>query len=404
MAKKTKEIEEEDADDAVVKKSKKKKEVAEDDGDVAADTVVKKSKKRKEVEVEEEEEEEDDIPVVKKSKKKKEVEEEPRETEEPEEPEEKEKPKKKYSRSEDQAIGRKLYVGGYSTAACDEEALRKKFGKYGEIEEVLVYSKKGSQKGIAFVTYTTKEEAEAALELNGFEWKGFPLKVQLSGKVSNITAVFVGGLPMDFDEDALRQRFAKCGKITKFEVPLSKGKKAAKRGIAFVTFETRKAVESALKLDGKAYEGNTLKVKEFEPTAAGEKMKAKKKSKKEAQDQKVFRVWVGGLPKTADGTKVKDFFLECGEIKKFMMPTHPKTGKGRGMALINYKTEQGMKEALRLNEQEFQEEHVIKVKVAGAPNEKKNNKKNKKRKQMASAEASAEKEVDDEQPEEDDGS
>ena len=72
--------------------------------------------------------------------------------------------------------GSKLYVGNLSYSITNEE-LEELFANYGEVKEVKVIT----GKGFGFVEMGTQAEAEKAkLELNGFDFKGRTLKVDIA--------------------------------------------------------------------------------------------------------------------------------------------------------------------------------------------------------------------------------
>lgn len=72
----------------------------------------------------------------------------------------------------------KLYVGNLSYSV-DESQLKDLFASYGEINEVTLIKDRdtGRSKGFAFITFATSEAAEKALEQDGKEHDGRPLKV-----------------------------------------------------------------------------------------------------------------------------------------------------------------------------------------------------------------------------------
>ncbi len=75
----------------------------------------------------------------------------------------------------------KLYVGNLSYSV-DESQLRDLFTAYGEISEVTLIKDRetGRSKGFGFVTFASTEAAEKALEQNGKEHEGRPLKVNVA--------------------------------------------------------------------------------------------------------------------------------------------------------------------------------------------------------------------------------
>merc|ERR1711937_407509 len=97
------------------------------------------------------------------------------------------------------------------------------------------------------------------------------------GKGNSEFEVFVGGLPFETEETTLRKDFAECGEIESFRMPLNEEGKA--RGIAFITYKNKEAVDKALAFDGTDYGGRFLKVNK-----AGEG-KGKGKDGKDGKDK-----------------------------------------------------------------------------------------------------------------------
>ena len=73
----------------------------------------------------------------------------------------------------------KIYVGNMSYSTT-EDGLRTKFEEFGAVEEVAVITDRetGRPRGFGFVTMTSSDEGNAAVEaINGFELDGRALKV-----------------------------------------------------------------------------------------------------------------------------------------------------------------------------------------------------------------------------------
>ena len=72
----------------------------------------------------------------------------------------------------------KLYVGNLAYSV-DESHLEQLFSAYGSIDEVALIKDRetGRSKGFAFVTFSSRESAEKALEQNGKELEGRTLRV-----------------------------------------------------------------------------------------------------------------------------------------------------------------------------------------------------------------------------------
>jgi len=76
-------------------------------------------------------------------------------------------------------MGKKLFVGNLSWDVRDEQ-LKEIFSKVGTVVEavVIIDRMKNRSKGFGFVTMSTDEEAQAAIEeLNGKEIDGRPINV-----------------------------------------------------------------------------------------------------------------------------------------------------------------------------------------------------------------------------------
>lgn len=73
---------------------------------------------------------------------------------------------------------KKLFIGNIAWGSTQED-IQELFSQYGEVEEViLIKDEQGRLKGFGFVTFTSSEDAAAAMEaLNEIEFKGRPLFV-----------------------------------------------------------------------------------------------------------------------------------------------------------------------------------------------------------------------------------
>jgi len=137
-------------------------------------------------------------------------------------------------------------------------------------------------KGIAFITFKTKEGVTAALKFDGQDYGGRTLVVNLAGgsakgkgekgkgkdknekgkgktdRNDELTAL-VGGLPYDTEESALKEEFASCGEFERFSMP--KHESGTPKGFAFIQFKTQDALDKALAKDGQDFGGRYLGVK-----------------------------------------------------------------------------------------------------------------------------------------------
>lgn len=149
-----------------------------------------------------------------------------------------------------------------------------------------------------------------------------------------------------------------CGPITKFVVP--KDAEGKRKGIAFITFKTKEAVDAACKFDRSDYGGRVLMVNRVGPIkkkgkGEGKGDKGKGKGENGKGGSKVtndFEVAVRGLPFSTTPEQLRKDFGECGEVVNFKL-LYNEEGKVRGSAFIAYKDAEGMRKAMKFNETDY---------------------------------------------------
>ena len=75
----------------------------------------------------------------------------------------------------------KIYVGNLSFSVSEPE-LEELFGQYGKITEIALIRDRFSNqlKGFGFITFESQQGAESALAMDGKEFLGRPLKVNIA--------------------------------------------------------------------------------------------------------------------------------------------------------------------------------------------------------------------------------
>jgi RNA recognition motif-containing protein len=81
-----------------------------------------------------------------------------------------------------------------------------------------------------------------------------------------VKKIFVGSLPPSTKEESLRNLFSQFGTVR--SISLFSG---SCKGFGFLEMEGHEARAAIAALDGKSFEGNTLKVKFEEPRGKGQK-------------------------------------------------------------------------------------------------------------------------------------
>lgn len=75
----------------------------------------------------------------------------------------------------------KIYVGNLPFGIT-EETLQAEFSKYGKVDELLLIKDRftGYIKGFGFITFSSQQEAQSSLDMNGKLLEGRPLKVTMA--------------------------------------------------------------------------------------------------------------------------------------------------------------------------------------------------------------------------------
>jgi len=179
----------------------------------------------------------------------------------------------------------KVFVAGIPWSTSEEQ-VKKDFEECGELTDFhMPKNEEGKPKGIAFVTYSTQEGMDAALKFDGQDYGGRTLRVAVAnakgekgkggdkgkgkGRDDSNTAC-VRGLPWASTEDSLKKDFDECGEIE--TVRLVKNEEGQSRGIAFIVFKSKEAVDKACAFDNTDYGGRTIYVS---PAGEGGKGKGK---------------------------------------------------------------------------------------------------------------------------------
>lgn len=173
--------------------------------------------------------------------------------------------------------------------------------------------------------------------------------------------VFVGNLPYTAKENTVRSKFAACGAIERFDMPLNNEGRAS--GNAFIYYTADDAVVKALELEGVDFEGRPLKVRRAERQNKGAKGKGKDdKGKGKGKDDKgkgkdkprndQTTIFLGGLAYDIDSDTIKRDFEECGEIEAVRMVKNSEGGF-KGVAFVVFKDENGVKEALKYDGDQY---------------------------------------------------
>ncbi|MBN3282480.1 ROA0 protein, partial [Polyodon spathula] len=151
----------------------------------------------------------------------------------------------------------KLFVGGLNVETTDD-GLRQHFEQYGQLTDCVVVQNQQLQRSrcFGFVTYSTAEEADAAMagrphvvDGNNVELKRAVARED-AGKpeaLAKVKKIFIGGLKEDVEDEHLANYFSQFGTLEKAEVITDK-QTGKKRGFGFVYFEDNDSADKAVVL------------------------------------------------------------------------------------------------------------------------------------------------------------
>lgn len=167
----------------------------------------------------------------------------------------------------------KIFIGNLPYDV-DSEKLAQLFEQAGvvEIAEVIYNRDTDQSRGFGFVTMSTVEEAEKAVDMfHRYEIGGRSLTVNKAAPKGSRPErtprefgpsyrVYVGNLPWDFDDAQLEQVFSEHGKVVNARVVYDRDS-GRSRGFGFVTMSSESELNDAIEnLDGQSFGGRPIRV------------------------------------------------------------------------------------------------------------------------------------------------
>ncbi|KAG8050288.1 hypothetical protein GUJ93_ZPchr0009g946 [Zizania palustris] len=174
----------------------------------------------------------------------------------------------------------KVYVGNLPYD-IDSEQLAQLFDQAGtvEVSEVIYNRETDRSRGFGFVTMSTVEEAEKAVEMfHRYDVNGRLLSVNKAAprgarveraprQFGPSFRIYVGNLPWQVDDSKLVELFSEHGKVVDARVVYDRDT-GRSRGFGFVTMATQEELDDAIAaLDGQSLDGRALRVNVAEERA-----------------------------------------------------------------------------------------------------------------------------------------
>ncbi|PWZ53241.1 ribonucleoprotein, chloroplastic [Zea mays] len=167
----------------------------------------------------------------------------------------------------------KVYVGNLPYD-IESEGLAQLFDQAGvvEVAEVIYNKETGQSRGFGFVTMSTIEEADKAIEMfNRYDISGRLLNVNRASprgtrmerpprQFAPAFRAYVGNLPWQADDSRLVQLFSEYGEVVNAAVVYDR-ETGRSRGFGFVTMVSKEELDDAISaLDGQELDGRPLRV------------------------------------------------------------------------------------------------------------------------------------------------
>ncbi|CAD7962803.1 unnamed protein product [Amoebophrya sp. A120] len=269
----------------------------------------------------------------------------------------------------------KLFIGGLEESVKDED-LRSKFSEFGEVNSAVVMMRDGVSRKFGFVSYKTEPEFAAAIicphvEING---KKIDVKVAQMPRGQHFPTegkLYIGDLGESMTNDMLKEYFSSLGEVLSATVMMDHGTQKSK-GFGFVQFSEPKQAYDVMRKPH-MINGTQVVVK----SSANNAPVGKQGKGKDGKDGKggygkggyggyyppgqgkgghqdcTNKIFVGGLPPSANNETMNQFFSQYGPVKDCIAMYDRETTKPRGFGYVTFASEQAMYACLQDKERHY---------------------------------------------------
>jgi len=167
---------------------------------------------------------------------------------------------------------RTAFIKGFSVSTT-EENLKKLFSKYGEIKEIrmpkLRDTRTADPRGIAYVEFEKKKACRDSFELDGTEFNGNTITVNLAKAAGaprgegreqrpGEKTLFIGNLPFEIEKEKLVETLREYADVRDVRLPTSK-ETGRPRGFGFAVFDSAEEADKLLSARIN-YDGRDLRI------------------------------------------------------------------------------------------------------------------------------------------------
>lgn len=230
-------------------------------------------------------------------------------------------------------VENKIFVGGLSQNTTNE-TLNRHFNQYGQADAIVMMDKQtGRSRGFGFCTFTENPPAQQALAspqvIDGKTVECTACWAKPAGRSES--KIFVGALAQTTTTQSLNEHFSQYGPCD--GIVMMDKMTGRSRGFGFVTFSNPESLQGVLSRQ-QVVDNKVVDCKVCSP-------------KGEVQmPYKPNRIFVGGLPQSADESKLREFFKCFGDIADLRIMTDKESGRSRGFGYVTFQTSQACELAL----------------------------------------------------------
>mmetsp|Transcript_37055 Transcript_37055/g.57420 ORF Transcript_37055/g.57420 Transcript_37055/m.57420 type:complete len:360 (+) Transcript_37055:47-1126(+) len=242
--------------------------------------------------------------------------------------------KQRHNENRGPPVQNKVFVGGLAQCTT-QESLKTHFQQFGNVEAIVMTDRStGRSRGFGFCTFETSEAAEQALASpQTIDNKSVECCLCWAKSTTRLAVhkIFVGGLAQTTTGESLKAHFSEYGEC---EVMIMMDKTTGRsRGFGFCTFVEHDSLLAVLSkpqiIDGKAAECKVCSPKGEVPASCNPN-----------------RVFVGGIPQSADDGKLREFFSKYGTITEVRIMADKDSSRSRGFGYVTFESPQSCELAL----------------------------------------------------------
>jgi len=229
-----------------------------------------------------------------------------------------------------------MFVGGLSQSTT-QESLSRHFQSFGTVDAIVMIDKAtGRSRGFGFCTFETAEAAQSALSSPQIVDNKTVECCLYFAKSTNVTnhlehKIFAGALTQATTTESLQQHFSQYGECE--AIVMMDKVTGRSRGFGFCTFVEHESLLAALSKP-QVIDGRTADCKVCSPK--GEVLNSYEPN----------RIFVGGLPQTADESKLREHFSRYGTISEARVMMDKESGRSRGFGYVTFCSAQSCELAL----------------------------------------------------------